>query len=109
MLELYTETHYEIFDPHDARQVAVFFAAADAQAYLEWRNGQGADQGSETEAEWLGNKDQDPGLVGTGLMVGENGELAIVHADGCMDKWEAFRTSDTEARNLAALIDAVLA
>jgi hypothetical protein len=38
MLEIYPEKHFEIFDPQNGRQVALFFEEADANAYLDRRN-----------------------------------------------------------------------
>lgn len=35
---LYHEAHWEVFDPHTGNQVALFFNAEDAHAYLNWRN-----------------------------------------------------------------------
>lgn len=51
---------------------------------------------------------EDGGFYGTGLVVGEDGELALVIANGAMDEWDAFRLTEVEARGLAAMIDAVL-
>ena len=104
-LELYQETAFEIFDPQTGKQVALFFDRDEAVAYLDWRNN------SDTPADDAGeldDDDEDTGLSGVGLVVSDTGELAIVHADGAMDEWRAFRTSDGEARALANLIDSVL-
>lgn len=60
-----------------------------------------------TEGEWLGN-DEPGGFYGTGLVVGENGELAIVHAEGDIEDWNAYQLSEPEANALYAMIGAVL-
>lgn len=38
MIELYDEQHYEVFDPEEARVVALFFNKDDAVEYVNWRN-----------------------------------------------------------------------
>lgn len=106
MFEIYPESHYDIFDPHDARQVAIFFDMADANAYLEWRNGQDFSP-TPPEADWLSEGEEFSDFVGTGLAVGEDGGVAIIHAGG--QKHFVEEISGVEAQNLAAMIDAVLA
>lgn len=44
-LEIYEETSYEIYDPQNARVVAVFTDETEARAYLYWRNYQRAMEG----------------------------------------------------------------
>lgn len=100
MLDLYKEKHYEIFDPHDARQVALFFDKADAKAYLEWRNKKVAEP-QEAEPEDL--------ISGVGLVVSELGELGLVIPTDDAGEHLIVQMSDVEGRNLAAQIDAVLA
>lgn len=52
---------------------------------------------------------EDEGLVGTGLIVTETGELAVVFVDGDPASVQVFRVNDTEALSLAAMISAVSA
>jgi hypothetical protein len=51
--------------------------------------------------------DETEGFTGTGLLVSPDGELAIVICDGGLETVQVFRTSDTEAGALAAMINAV--
>lgn len=43
--EIYEESYFEIFDPADARIVALFTDESDAREYLHWRNGRRAMEG----------------------------------------------------------------
>ncbi len=51
--------------------------------------------------------DEPEGFTGTGLLVSEDGDLAIIVCDGGLETVQIFRTSDTEAGALAAMINAV--
>lgn len=44
--EIYDEKHFEVYDPQEARQVALFFREEDARAYVVWVNGPATKQGN---------------------------------------------------------------
>lgn len=102
MLEIYSENHWEIFDPQNGKQVAMFFDGDDAQAYLDWRNRETVL--AEETSESVPDVDTD---VGIGLLIDRDGALSISYDNG--PEIMSVRVSDTEAQNLAAMIDAVLA
>lgn len=60
-----------------------------------------------TESEWLGDE-PDEGFYGTGLVVSEDGELAIVHAGGGVEDWHAYRVGESDALALSKMIRTVL-
>ena len=53
-------------------------------------------------------EDEGEGFVGVGLVIAENGEMAIVHADGGIEDWRAFRVSYPEAVALHGLLGAAI-
>lgn len=53
--------------------------------------------------------EEDNSFRGTGLIVGEDGSLALIVCDGDVEHSEIYRINDVEADGLANMIKAVLA